>query len=240
MSGPVVSIIIPSFRSAATISGALRSAAQQTVPHEIILIDGSGDEDTRHAVTATGVTPDVWISEPDSGVYDAINKGIARSRAEWIYVLGADDELAYPEVFERLLARREHDTLLLMGNVQNIERMHAGVPAVHKSHLTSRIFLYNTVHQQGALYHRSLFDHAAFNASYKILGDYDFHLALYAQRIPWKYADVTVSRCRAGGLSKQFGKDLYREELVIKRARKTPLRALTWLKYIYKKITGLL
>jgi glycosyltransferase involved in cell wall biosynthesis len=240
MSGPVVSIIIPSFRSAATISGALKSAAQQTVPHEILLIDGSSDEATRNAVMASGITPDVWISEPDSGVYDAINKGIARSRGEWIYVLGADDELAAPEVFEHLLACVEQDTRLLLGNVSNIERVHAGVPAVHKSHLTSRIYLFNTVHQQGALYHQSLFDHAAFNDSYKILGDYDFHLSLYAQHIQWKYADVLVSRCRAGGLSKQFGKELYREELVIKRARKTPLRGLTWLKYIYKKITGLL
>lgn len=240
MSGPVVSIIIPSFRSAATISGALKSAAQQTVSHEILLIDGSGDQATRDAVTDSGVMPDVWISEPDSGVYDAINKGIARSRGEWIYVLGADDELAAPDVFERLLACKEQDTRLLLGNVSNIERVHAGVRAVHKSRLTSCIFLYNTVHQQGALYHRSLFDRAAFNAAYKILGDYDFHLALFTERVPWKYTDVSVSRCRAGGLSKQFGKGLYLEELAIKRARKTPLRALTWLKYLYKKITGLL
>ncbi|MFN8698724.1 MAG: glycosyltransferase [Flavobacteriales bacterium] len=240
MSGPVVSIIIPSFRSAATISGALKSAAQQTISHEILLIDGSGDQDTRNAVAAAGVIPDAWISEPDSGVYDAINKGIARSRGEWIYVLGADDELAAPDVFERVLACREQNTRLLLGNVSNIERVHAGVPEVHKSRLTSRIFLYNTVHQQGALYHRSLFDRAAFNTSYKILGDYDFHLALFAERVPWKYTDVSVSRCRAGGLSKQFVKSLYLEELAIKRARKTPLRALTWLKYIYKKITSLL
>lgn len=235
---PEVSIIIPSYRSASTLPAALRSAAAQHISHEILLIDGSMDEDTARAVEQSGVRPDHWIRESDTGVYDAINKGIKRARGNWIYILGSDDELASAVALAQLADAASEDTQVVCGDIENVGRSHRRVPLVHHSGLGAGILLRNTLHQQGTLYRRSLFGPVPFQASYRVLGDYDFHLTLYRRKIPWVYVPVLVARCSASGLSKHFDPGLYREEWHIRRSHKIPLAFLVWLKYAYKKITG--
>lgn len=235
--GPSVSIVIPSFRVAATIGAALQSAAQQTIRHEIVVVDGSLDEETAVAISATGIQPDVWIREPDRGVYDAINKGIARATGEWIYILGADDVLADPRALEDAIAASAPEVELIFGDIENLGRRHSRVPPRHRSSLGRGMWIRNTVHQQSALYRRTLFENESFNPDYKVLADYDFHLGLQARGIQFSYVPLIIARCAASGLSKKFDVALYREEYAIKKSRHVPFAGLVWLKYIYKKIT---
>ncbi len=90
-STPEVSIIIPAYNRAAFIGEAIDSAlAQEDVATEIILVDGASSDDT--VCVARRHAPHVRIiSEPDRGVSDARNKGIAIARAPWIAFLDADD-----------------------------------------------------------------------------------------------------------------------------------------------------
>jgi putative colanic acid biosynthesis glycosyltransferase len=239
METPAVSVIVPCYRAQETVGAALRSAAAQSVTTEVIVVDGSPDELTLQAIRSSGITPGILIHEPDGGVYDAINKGIERANGEWIYILGADDVLAGSDALAQLLAGHRSGILLLLGIIENTGRRHPGIPARHDSSLTRSIFIRNTVHQQGALYHRSLFDTFRFNPGLRVLGDYDFHLHLYRQRTVWAFVPVLVARCEAEGLSKHFGRDLYREEQLIKRSRGIPFGFVVWLKYLYKQVIGI-
>ena len=101
---PKISLVIPTYNAARTLDRALASACQQSWPdREIIVIDGGSGDGTRAIVEANRLHIAVFVSEPDGGIYDAINKGIALATGDLIGVLGADDTLC-DEALPRLAA----------------------------------------------------------------------------------------------------------------------------------------
>lgn len=91
---PTISVVIPTFNAARSIERALRSIERQSWPdREIVIIDGASRDDTRAVIEKTGIPVAAFVSEPDKGIYDAINKGLALATGDLIGVLGSDDEL---------------------------------------------------------------------------------------------------------------------------------------------------
>lgn len=97
------SVVVPCFRSAAVLRNALDSVVVQDEPFEVIVVDGGSEDDTLAIAHAHPSRPLV-ISEPDEGIYDAINKGMALATGRLIGVLGSDDTFE-PKVFSKLRAR---------------------------------------------------------------------------------------------------------------------------------------
>lgn len=220
MSQPLISIILPVFNSANTIQATLDSILVQDYgKREIIVVDGLSTDGSIEILRRYESELSSVIIERDKGVFDAVNKGIIQSRGEWIYIIGADDYLASSDVLSKLVAGLDATAQLIIGNVDYIGTKHALVPRRHVSSWSGMIRMRNTLHQQGALYHRSLFDSFRFNTAYAVLADYDFHLYLYAKDIRVQRVEITIACCAAQGLSKQFGSKLYREEFAIKRQR---------------------
>jgi glycosyltransferase involved in cell wall biosynthesis len=215
------SIIIPSYCSEKTIRASIDSIIDQSSKnYEILVIDGLSSDKTLEIVGSYGSTIQKVVSEKDRGVYDAINKGIKLASGEYIYILGSDDKLFESNILENIQSMVGADRpQLIYGNVENVGRQHRAVPAIHQSSFDTYLFLKNTLHQQGCFYHHSLFSEKKFNAEYKILGDYDFHLQLFQEKISSLQIHTTVATCEAQGLSKRFTKELYQEELKIKKQR---------------------
>jgi glycosyltransferase involved in cell wall biosynthesis len=107
MTPAAVTIVTPTFRSAATVERCLASVHGQSVPVEHVLVDGAspdGSADLARAFAARGVAGSLTVvSEPDQGMYDAMNKGIRRSTADVVGILNADDRYASPDVLARVL-----------------------------------------------------------------------------------------------------------------------------------------
>jgi glycosyltransferase involved in cell wall biosynthesis len=99
MSHPLFSVITVSFNSGKTIRRTIESVANQTYDRiEFIVVDGGSMDDT---LSIIGEYPDVVsrvISEPDQGIYDAMNKGVRAANGEWIHLLNSDDYYAAPNV----------------------------------------------------------------------------------------------------------------------------------------------
>lgn len=103
---PKISIITVCYNSAETIANTLHSVASQTYPNfEHIVIDGNSKDKTAAIVRAWTAHSVRLVSEPDKGIYDAMNKGIALSRGEYIGFLNADDFFADAEVLGKIAAR---------------------------------------------------------------------------------------------------------------------------------------
>ncbi len=98
-----ISVITVSYNSAATIADTLRSVASQTYPDiEHLVIDGLSTDDTVQVVEAHRHPYLVVSSEPDDGIYDAMNKGLSRATGEVIGFLNADDFYADADVLARV------------------------------------------------------------------------------------------------------------------------------------------
>lgn len=95
------SIIIPCFNSAPVIDAAIESVRRQDWPAEIIVVDGGSSDGTQERVRAHGDLVATCISEPDRGIYDAINKGLSRCTGDLIGILGSDDRYV-PGAFARI------------------------------------------------------------------------------------------------------------------------------------------
>jgi len=242
MSTPLISIIIPVYNSASTLQRAIESVLQQQYEKkELIIIDGESTDGSVEIVRSFGDRIACFISEKDNGVYSAINKGLQAAKGEWIYVVGADDRLADANVLHQIFAKEIPNAKLLFGDVKNEDVQHRLVPAQHKSQFDSSLYWRNTLHQQGAFYHRSVFTSFRFDESMRVLADYDLHLKLLRERTTFMRVQATIAICTAQGLSKNFSWSLYSEELRMKKRR---LSTVHWLlnipvvilKFLFKQI----
>ena len=233
-------VVIPTFRDA-RIAQALESiASQKNIQLEVIVVDGANEPASFQSLPSYPF-PITFIHEKDNGVYDAMNKGIAVAKYEWIYLLGSDDVLANENTLSNLISRGTQADVVF-GNVENTGLSHSATTKIHIPSFPNGMIWKHTLHQQGVLYKRSLFQERTFNNDYKILGDYEFHFHLKNKNVKVEYVNETVARCDANGLSKRYVWKLYAEEI---RLKKKYLNGLEWLmvlpfvisKFLFKKLT---
>ena len=96
-----ISIITATYNSAATVSDCLASVAGQTVHAEHLIVDGASSDGTVDVVQRFGASVDL-VSEPDGGIYDAMNKGIARAGGDVVGILNSDDFYASDTVLAQV------------------------------------------------------------------------------------------------------------------------------------------
>jgi glycosyltransferase len=102
---PLVSIVTVCYNSAAHIEDALRSVDEQSWPYiEHLIFDGASTDRTMQIIQAHSRQGRQVLSEPDRGIYDAMNKGLALARGDYVGFLNADDMLADGDAITRLAA----------------------------------------------------------------------------------------------------------------------------------------
>ncbi|WP_317169476.1 glycosyltransferase [Mucilaginibacter humi] len=113
---PAISIIIVTYNAAGTLQVCLDSIYKQQYPSlKIIIIDGNSTDGTVDIIKANINKIHYWQSEPDAGVYDAMNKAVKHLTGDWVYFIGADDELL-PEFSDMALELKD-PTAIYYANV---------------------------------------------------------------------------------------------------------------------------
>jgi len=101
MTRPAVTVVTVTYNAAKTIARTIDSVLAQTYDNvEYLVIDGGSTDETLDILKSYG-TRVSWLSEPDRGIYDAMNKGIGRAKGEWIHLLNGDDWYVAPDVLEK-------------------------------------------------------------------------------------------------------------------------------------------
>ena len=211
--------------------------AQLHVSAEIIVIDGGSTDGSVAWLETQRARLAALISEPDEGVYDAMNKGVARARGDWVYFLGADDRLVGDMVLsETVNWMRKTEAGVVAGEVAyddgRIYKLRASVNAVAR----------NFVHHQGAFYRRTLFEeNGAFDTSLSVMADYDFNVRIWKSRVRFKPIPLRIAACGVGGLSDGGGWRGYREEITVRHRYFSNARCLLWdavsvARYLRKKM----
>ena len=235
---PSLSVILVCRNPGKSLATALESVWEQRhVPLELIVIDGASTDGTVQWLETQRARLAVCVSEPDTGVYDAMNKAVARARGEWIYFLGSDDRLAGDMVLsEALNWAKKTEAGVVAGEAAfddgRIYKLRSNVNAIAR----------NFVHHQSALYRRTLFEeNGGFDTSLAIMADYEFNVRLWKSRVRFKPIPVRLAACGIGGLSDAGAWRGYREEIAVRhryfsRAKSLPWDGVSVLRYLRKKI----
>lgn len=202
-----LTIVVPTFRSELYIRGLMESlATQHDQNFEVVVSDGKSDDNTLSLIRDFGNrigTSQVILSRADSGVYDAINKGIAAASGEWILVLGADDRLASPDVTERLnevLASATDD--IIYGDVRVIgENMMVPSGERYGGKFDFARILGQNICQQAIIYRKASFKRwGMFKTEYRLWADWEFAVRVVGLgRTRW--IDCVVTDYCADGMS---------------------------------------
>lgn len=101
--GHLISIITVTYNASSTVETTLRSIAKQTwTDYEHIIVDGASTDDTLQKVNAITTNNQRVISEPDNGLYDAMNKGIDMAKGEYLLFLNAGDAFHSPDTLSHI------------------------------------------------------------------------------------------------------------------------------------------
>lgn len=196
-----ISVIIPTLNRAGTIENTLQSVVGQNWPNiQIIIQDGKSTDDTYKIVSRYPSAEAGWQSEPDNGIYDAINKGINRASGDIIAILNSDD-VWLPNTIERVAALflRNPDVGIVSGAVEVWEDIIGGARVVLKSSLL-HLHKGMTIQHPATFVRRNVYDRVGtFDTRYRIGADYDFVLRCVKVNVPWLITEDVLTRMRAGG-----------------------------------------
>lgn len=174
---PQFSIIIACFNGEQTIKHAIESVfLQKNKNVELIVIDGASTDNTIGVLKECADKIDYWISEPDTGIYNAWNKGVRVARGKYISFVGADDILlpgaldAYARLTEAFPEAEYLSSRVSYGDGRSAR-------IIGSPWQWSRFRRYMTVAHVGSMHRRSLYDRIGlYDESFRITGDYELLL----------------------------------------------------------------
>jgi glycosyltransferase involved in cell wall biosynthesis len=233
----LITIITASFNDAAglnALAGYLRRENKNLF--DWIVIDGGSSDNTADVAEAHNDLIDTFVSEPDYGVYDAWNKGIAQAKGQWILFLGCDDQLGSGWLDEIAKAPTDYD--LIYGDLQLVSPDHMKYRLKRfldwdqaKNQLPRRMCF----PQSGMAHSNRLFKNNVFDHSYRICGDWEFLIRAKPQH--GKHVDRVQAIMTLGGLSSSSVTErrMYQEILRVQKKTGQPI-SLVWRLKFYVRI----
>lgn len=211
-SGPLLSIVTVVRNGERHVEQAIRSVCSQSYDNiEHIIVDGGSTDRTLEIVRAHEEHIDFWVSEPDRGIYHAMNKGIGLASGDLVGLLNSDDwyeEEALDEVARIHTAGGGRDSVIagkwrIVLDRMNLAieatpsfRFHTGMPLCHQA-----MFVPRAVYASVGLY----------DTGYRYAADLDMVLRLYTRRIPFAFSEKVLVHFRATGVSDRYYRNSVRE-----------------------------
>jgi len=205
MDTPKISIITVCFNAEHTIEETIRSVIDQSYTHiEYLIIDGQSQDNTLSIINKFSSRISKIISEPDTGIYNAMNKGINLATGNYLLFLNADDHLLSHTVIENYINRikQNDDNDIYYGDVLVYDQT-IGRGKVWEAKKVSGKVLYNsTLPHPSTLYSKSVFEElGGYDESYKISADHEFFLRAFIKGKKFKYINILAAFFATGGIS---------------------------------------
>lgn len=210
---PLITIITVVLNGADYLEKSIESVINQTYKNvEYIIIDGGSTDGTLDIIKKYVNHIDYWVSEPDNGIYDAMNKGIKLASGKWLFFLGSDDRLRFFDTLENIKKYLKEDLYLIFGEIGFVNKKNTV-----KSKLNFKTLLHNTIHHQSAFYNIKLFTDWKYDSSFNLIADYELNLKIYLNKLKYLYIEEVISLCNDGGMSRKMLKIANRETNLIRR-----------------------
>ena len=222
---PLLSVIVVCQNPGPRLPAALASIfGQLHVAPELIVIDGGSTDGSREWLEARRSQIATLVSEPNASVYDAMNRGVAAARGEWVFFLEASDRLVGDMVLsEALNWMKKTEAGVAAGEAAYDD----GRLVKLRSHVNPRAR--NFVHHQAAFYRRTLFaENGGFDPTLAVMADYDFHVRLWKNHVRFKPLPLRIAACCARGAPAAGRWRACREEIAVRHRYFASWRCWWW------------
>jgi glycosyltransferase involved in cell wall biosynthesis len=234
---PVITVITVVYNAAAALRRTAQSVAASTYRNiEYIVVDGGSKDDTVDVIHEFADTINCWISEPDKGIYDAMNKGISLAQGKWLLFLNAGDTFVnnavLAEVSKFCVVPENQNADLLFGDVLMVHNN--GREETRNLQNTVSFLLRNMICHQCIFYNREVFKRIGlFDTQYRYIADFDHLVRARWGGLTIRKIDLLIARYTLDGLSaqKENIKKIWHERMrIFAHARQVPLltRILLW------------
>lgn len=206
-----ISIITVTFNSGKTLHDTIQAILSQSYSDiEYILVDGLSKDDTvsvikRYESQFNGRMR--WISEPDKGLYDAMNKGIRMATGDIVGIINSDDFYHRPDVIDKVAEAFQEDGIeAVYGDVRfvNPDNLDKTVRYYSSKNFFPKLFRYGFMpaHPTFFTYRRNFEEFGYYKTDYKIAADYELLIRfLYTHKLKSKYLPLDFMKMRMGGAS---------------------------------------
>lgn len=200
----LVSVITVVYNGGSLLEETINSVLAQTHPNiEYLIIDGKSSDKTLDIIRRYESHLAFWISEPDKGIYDAMNKGIKHARGEWIIFMNAGDRFYSPtSVADAYVRHIDADTSAVYGGVEvRFDNFQAGLKKIVVPKSTTNIWKGMICSHQSLFVRSSILKSRPFDLSAGTAADYDLIADLVERHLRLEQVDVVISSVSAGGVS---------------------------------------
>lgn len=224
-----ISIITVCYNSAATIEKTIESVAAQTYNNiEYIVVDGNSKDLTVAIIKKYETVINKWISEPDNGLYDAMNKGIAMASGDLIGILNSDDFYKNKFVIQKIVNEFE---------IKDVDMVYSNIDYINKNEKIVRFwkssfYKINSFKTAWHPPHPSLFvkkivyeKYGYFDTDFKIASDFELMLRFFERHsLSSSYLNATTVTMLSGGVSNTFSGILNGRDEIMRAFKKNKIR----------------
>lgn len=232
MNDILITVVTVCYNAVTSLENTIRSVLGQSYSNiEYIVIDGGSNDGTKEVIERYAKHLSYWVSEPDSGIYDAMNKAIAKASGDWIVFMNAGDFFIDQDVVSNVIPYLDESVSIFHGNIVKVYDYHKEKGCqLGKEKIDLVDFFYGTIDHQAAFIRRTLFEeYGYYDTSYQLAADWLFFMKVIGiHHEPHKYVNMDIAYFQMDGKSTKYS-DRYEEE------RTAALRAECGAYYDYLK-----
>lgn len=213
-----LSIITINYNNKAGIQKTIDSVISQTwKDFEWLVIDGGSSDGSKELIEQYQQHFSYWCSEPDNGIYNAMNKGIALAKGDYCLFLNSGDYLCSPEVLSLVFSYQRCEDIIYGNVITKGEKKETVLKGFHSDLILGVDMVKSTICHQTAFIKKDLFDKCGYyDESITMVSDWKFFfVAILMHKCSVKYIDVNVAYYDLTGFSTNFPKKLEEEKIKV-------------------------
>ena len=211
---PLISIVTVVYNAENVIEDTIKSLLAQTFTnYEYIIIDGQSTDNTHVIIDTYRTHITTYISEPDKGIYDAMNKGLSLASGKWVYFLNAGDRFYNSDVLQKISQNYLADEkAIICGRVKLVDnfknKLLTGYYPLFEVHGRNfrKLFTSAFCHQALLIPRKAYNEVDGFNLQFKTFSDFNTVVNILNQSYKVKYVDDVISEYDINGTSANWKK----------------------------------
>lgn len=191
-----ISVVIVTYNCGSIVKNVLDSYVNQSYSNkELIIIDGGSNDETIKVIEKYKDYVSFYVSEPDRGVYDAINKGLTHASGDFLIVMGSDDHFISNSILSDVANYMLDEECIYYGDVYRNARND-----LYRGKFNKWLLACENICHQAIFYPKSVYSKNKYDLAFSVFADYIYNIRLW-NNVDFRYIPVCISYYNCSGMS---------------------------------------